>query len=221
MAGSGGVQAIKGVGGGGNGRVEAEGEGGCPQIVVDRLGNAHHRDSIFKELLGNGERAVAADADQPTEIELPHGRGHLIEDRRIDGNPLILANRGRKAALVGGAENRTALREDTRGVAAVELQVAHRLNQALITPQKADTVVVEPDGRFHHRSDDSVETWTVAANGEDADTRLGFGHKSLREDQEKWAERSGPPVPERGQHTVFQAAWRSATPLKPCPCRRG
>ena len=44
------------------------------QVVVDRLRHADDGNAVLVELLGDGQRAVAADADQAREAELLDGR---------------------------------------------------------------------------------------------------------------------------------------------------
>ena len=61
------VQPIDGVGGEGDRRVEAETVGRADDVVVDGLRDADERDAAFAELVGDGERAVAADDDQRVE----------------------------------------------------------------------------------------------------------------------------------------------------------
>ncbi len=61
------VQPIDGVGGEADGGVEPERVGRADDVVVDRLGHADQRDAHLGELVGDGQRAVAADDDQPVE----------------------------------------------------------------------------------------------------------------------------------------------------------
>ena len=79
VAGGRGVQPIEGVGRAGHGAVEAERERRGRQVVVDRLGDADHGDAVFVELLGDGQRAVAADANQAREAQLLDRRGDALE----------------------------------------------------------------------------------------------------------------------------------------------
>ena len=61
------VQAVDGVGREAHGRVEAETAGRADDVVVDRLGHADERNAPLVELVGDRQRAVAADADERVE----------------------------------------------------------------------------------------------------------------------------------------------------------
>ena len=176
VTGGGGVQPVEGVGGAGHGRIEAEGEGGAAEVVVDRLGHAHDRHAVLVELLGDGERAVAADADQPPDAELPQRVGRLGEQIGIDAHPLTHADEGGEPALVGGAEDRAALEEDAGGVLRRERHVGDGLDEPLIAAEEAEAVVAEPVGGLGGGPDDGVESGAVAAAGEDADRGFAGGH---------------------------------------------
>jgi len=57
------VEPVERVGRRGHGRIEAEGEGRAAEIVVDRLGHAHHGNAMLVELLRDAQRSVAPDTD--------------------------------------------------------------------------------------------------------------------------------------------------------------
>ena len=73
------VEPIEGVGRAVDRAVEAEREGRGRQVVVDRLRDADDRDAELVELLGDGQRAVAADANQSFEAQLLDRRGDAFE----------------------------------------------------------------------------------------------------------------------------------------------
>jgi hypothetical protein len=85
VAGGGGVEPVERVGGARDRGIEAEREGGGTQVVVDRLRHAHHRQAVLEQLLGDGERPVAADADEPADGELTDRRRRLVEQAAVDG----------------------------------------------------------------------------------------------------------------------------------------
>src|SRR6187455_2609472 len=62
-----GVQPIDGVGGEADRRIEAEAAGRADDVIVDRLGYADQRNALLVELVGDGQRAVTADADEGIE----------------------------------------------------------------------------------------------------------------------------------------------------------
>ena len=58
------AQAVDGLGGGLHGSVEAKGELGDGEVVVDGLGDADDGGALGGEPAGNGQRVVAADGDE-------------------------------------------------------------------------------------------------------------------------------------------------------------
>ena len=68
------VQAVDGVGGERDGRVEAEAVGSADDVVVDRFGHGDDRDPALAELVADRERAVAADRHERVEA---HAVKHL------------------------------------------------------------------------------------------------------------------------------------------------
>jgi hypothetical protein len=68
------VQAVDGVGGKAHRGVEAEAARRADDVVVDRLRHADERDAHLVELVRDGQRTVAADADERVEL---HRLEHL------------------------------------------------------------------------------------------------------------------------------------------------
>ena len=58
------MQPVDGVGGDLHGGVEAEGDLGGGEVVVDRLRHADDRDALAVELVGDAEGVLAADRDE-------------------------------------------------------------------------------------------------------------------------------------------------------------
>ena len=112
VAGGGGVKTIEGVGGTGHGAVESEREGGRREVVVDCLGDADDRNAVFVKLLCDRQRAVAADADKPFDVELSDRRGDTLEQFGIELDAILDANRGGKTPLVGRPQNGSPMVED-------------------------------------------------------------------------------------------------------------
>ena len=67
---AGGVEAVERIDHGGDGAVEAEGEGGGAEVVVDGFRHADDRPAFPIELQAGGERAVAADDDEGADFQL-------------------------------------------------------------------------------------------------------------------------------------------------------
>ena len=65
-----GVQPVDGVGGEADRAVEPEGAVGLDDVVVDGLGNADERNAPLVKLVGDRQRAVAADDDERVEAEI-------------------------------------------------------------------------------------------------------------------------------------------------------
>ena len=76
------VQAIDRVGREADRGVEAEAAGRPVDVVVDRLRHADERDALLVELVGDGQRAVAADADERVEP-------HLLEHLACTRSPVV------------------------------------------------------------------------------------------------------------------------------------
>ena len=69
VAGGGGMDFIEGVGGGIDGGVEAEGDFGADQVVIDGFGDTHKGEAQFGEGGGATHGAVAADGDDGVETD--------------------------------------------------------------------------------------------------------------------------------------------------------
>ena len=144
VAGGSRMEPVERVGGTGHRRVESKRECRGAEIIVDRFWNADDGDAPFVKLLGDGERAVAADADKTAHGELADGGGHLVKQGWIDGDPLVFADGGGESPFVRGAEDGAALSEDAGGVSRGERHIADRLDEAFVAAEKADAVVSQP-----------------------------------------------------------------------------
>ena len=124
------------------------------------------------ELLGHGQRTVAADAHQPFDTQLVDGGLHAFQQFGIEFDPVGNADRRGKPALVGRAEDCTALVENARGVFRGECDVAHRIIEALVALEKSHAIVSQLPRGFHRAANYGVESRTIAAAGENSDTLL-------------------------------------------------
>jgi hypothetical protein len=70
------VEAVDGVGGDLNRRMEAEGHLGRRQIVVDRLGHPDDRQALVRETMGNSKGVLAPDGNQGLEGVVGHRLAH-------------------------------------------------------------------------------------------------------------------------------------------------
>ena len=170
VAGGRGVQAIEGVGRTEHGTEEAEREGRARQVVVDRLGHADDRNAVLVELLRDGQRAVAADADQTLEAELLDGRLHAGDQLGIELQPIVDADRGGEPALVRRAEDRAALAENAGRVLVRQRDVADGIDEPFVALQEADDLVAVRVGAFDDAANDRVEAGAIAAGRENADS---------------------------------------------------
>ena len=75
---SGGMQPIERVGCAGHGGIKSEREQRSFQIVVYGLGHTHYRNPIFKELLRDAQRAIAADGDERKQTQRVHTGFHSL-----------------------------------------------------------------------------------------------------------------------------------------------
>ncbi len=80
----GGVEPVDGVDGDLHGGVEAEGELGAREVVVDGLGHADDRHAELVQLVGHPQRVLAADGDEGVDAE-PFEAGPAGVDPSVDG----------------------------------------------------------------------------------------------------------------------------------------
>ena len=123
------------------------------------------------------EAAVAADADQPVEMQLAQALDHL---GRADLLAAVAHREGERIAAIGGAEEGAALARQH----GVEPRRIERLGSDRAVQQPVRTVadadclpaitVMRPQ---RHRTNGGVEAGAVTAAGEDADA---LGHGNLR-----------------------------------------
>ena len=95
------AQAVDGLGGGLHGGVEAEGELGDGEVVVDGLGHTDDGHALAGEFAGDSQRVVAADSDE--------GINALAFERGVHGLGAALGGVGVGA---GGAEDGAPERQD-------------------------------------------------------------------------------------------------------------
>ena len=107
------VQAVDRVGGDLHRGVEAEGDVGAGEVVVDRLGDADHRHAVGRQPARDAERVLAADRDQRVDAfaleRLAHERGAV--------GAVLVGVRARRA------EDRAAAVQDARRVLGVSSTV--------------------------------------------------------------------------------------------------
>ena len=131
------VQPIDRVGREGDRRVEAETVRRADDVVVDRLRHADDRHAQLAELVGDGQRAVAADGDERVEAQLvehldARGRSSRACRRRSATSEV------ERVAAVERAEDRAAEAEDAGDVARREHARAIQLEEAV-------EAVLDPD----------------------------------------------------------------------------
>ena len=123
------VQAVDRVGGDLHRGVEAERHVGPAEVVVDRLRHADHRQAVLAvEPRRGAERVLAADRDQPVEVERLHVLAHAL------GAVVVLERVGSRRA-----QDRAAARQDP----------ARRLDRQLLVGvlERAAPAVAEADDR--------------------------------------------------------------------------
>lgn len=165
-----GVYAVEGFGGDGDGGLEAEGDVGAEQVVVDGLGHTDAVDASVGEGLCGRHGAVASDADQgldAVELEVCHADvGEVFEEEIAVGpgaDGVLLG-----VGLVGRAEDGAAHGEDVGDVVGLEGSdaVFDESEEAVLDAE--DFHAVE-DGVLGDGADDGVETGAVTPAREDAD----------------------------------------------------
>ena len=163
------VEAIDGIGGDPHGGVEAKGDVGAGDVVVDGLGHGQDRDPDLLQLEGVAHRAVPAQADQGVHPVLLDDLSH----HRAPVHHLAIGDLHLVHLRPAGAEHRASPGEDPRQRVLVEAQeaVLHEPLEAVFEPD--DLHPVGSLGGFADGTYRSVETGAVPARGQDAN---GSGH---------------------------------------------
>src|SRR2546430_1347201 len=162
------AQTVERVGGASDGGVKTEGDDRGFKIVVDGFGNAHQGNAALKQLLRDGERAVAAHAHQRAQTDLVKIAFRPIERLCRDFPDLTVAGLRREPSFVGGAEDGAAQEKQTVHLMIVEAALT-QVEQPFETVEEADGVPATLGRRLDHRPDDCVQSWTITAAREDAD----------------------------------------------------
>ena len=138
--------------------VEAEGDIGRAEVVINRLRHADDVDAVGVQATGGTEGVLAADRGQAVEVEVADRRAHALE-------PVL--------ALIGigpgAAEDRAAAREDPPDSLEVELGDRAFEDAAPAVAEAHDLMPVVVDSLTHHAADDGVQPGTVTPTGQDSD----------------------------------------------------
>ena len=152
----GGPEAVDGLGDDVDRGVEAEGEVGDHQVVVDGLGDADHRHLVFLvEPVGDAQGVVAADGHEGVEAE---GLEVLADGGDVGRG--VLEGVGPRRA-----EDRAAPGDDPVGLGDVEV-AAHPLDQAPPAFEDADAGAALVGDALDDRPDHRVEAGAVAPPGQ-------------------------------------------------------
>ena len=149
------MDAIDGLGGDHDGRVEAEGLIGAADVVVDCLRNADGVDAVFGQKQRDGLRVVAAERNQRIDLVDLQDLLHLLD---AAGNLLHVGARGVKdgAAL---ELNAVGVFERKRNEVVVE-------HAAPAIEEADELVAVGLDALAHRRINHSIQSGAVAATGQ-------------------------------------------------------
>lgn len=164
----GGSEAVEGVGGARDGGVEAEGEDGALEVVVDGFGHADDGDAELVHLLGDAEGAVAADRDQGAEAEGLHAAFGVLEQFAGEAAAFAVAGFGGETASIGGAEDGAAAEQETVEFLVVQGLDAMRFEQSLIPAEDSDRLPAAFVCGFCDGADDGVQAGAISAPGDDA-----------------------------------------------------
>ena len=165
VAGGGGVDAVDDLGGDVHSSVEAKGEIGAKDVVIDGLGQTDHIEALFAEQIGGLVGAVAAQSDQTIQLEILIGlfhRSNLVH--AVFFHHAHVAER-----TAAGAQNGAAQGEDTG-----ELLLAHLLilafDQAAITVADTDDLRIKKlVGCAGNAADGCIQAGAIPAAGENTD----------------------------------------------------
>jgi len=169
VAGGGGRQVVERGGGRLHRGLEADGDFGEAEIVVDGLGDRHQRDAALpRQVVQDAQAAVAADADQGFEPELAVAVDDLVG--AVD-QMAVGGGEGEGIALVGGAQDGAALAQHV-GAQHLRPQL-HRIHRP---GQQAGGAVADAHhrpaqrpGPAIDRANHRIEAGAIAAAGQDAD----------------------------------------------------
>jgi hypothetical protein len=141
----GGVQLIQRIHGRVDRGIESKGAFGTANIIIDGLGHTDHRDPFFIEFLGNAQRAIPADHDQPIQFHLANIldqlAGNILDD--LLAVPDHLA--GKRISAVCRAKDRPTTRQDPAHIVRVERLDAILLHESVKTvfyPQDLDIIIM-------------------------------------------------------------------------------
>src|SRR5690349_15661446 len=165
-------EPVQGIRGAGDRRIETECHDRGFEIVVNGFGHANQRHAVLEQLLRDGERTIAADTHQRPQTELVKITLCLLEN--FGGNFPDVAVTGLRGepALVRRAEDGAAQEKQTVHLVIVEDAITP-VEQALIAVEKADGSPATLGGGLDHRANDRVQTGTITAARENANT---FAH---------------------------------------------
>ena len=149
--------------------VEAETAGRAPDVVVDGLGHADHRDAHQVELMRDLQRAVAADDDQRVQLHLREGLDHAFGV--VGMAPPVGDGIFERVAAIGRAEDGAAQPQDAGDVPGRQQPRARRVEQSVKAVLEPDDLDSGVERRLDHRTNDRVEAGRVAAAGQDSDSR--------------------------------------------------
>ena len=153
------AQAVDGVGGGLHGGVEAKGELGDSEVVVDGLGDADDGGAFGGEPAGDGKRVVATDGDEGVDA-LAFKRGNHSARAAFGGVGV-----GARGAEDGAAEGKDVVA--VRGAEGHEVAF-HDARPAVA--EADDFVAVLALAFGDNGSDDRVQSRAVASAGQDSHT---------------------------------------------------
>ena len=174
MALSGGVDLVNGIGSGVQCRVEAEGDLGGQQVLVDGLGHSNDGQSGLEELIGDGQRTVSPNHDQPVQLHCPD----LVDDflgvvLRFYFALFVSDRIAKGIPLTGRSQNSASSGKDAPH--RVQCQGHHLIG----LKETFEAVLASPDfpampenSRFDYRPDNGVQSWAIAATVENTDFLL-------------------------------------------------
>jgi hypothetical protein len=154
------------------------------EVVVDRLRHAHHRQAALVQMVGDGERPVAADGDERIDAVLGEPRQQLVGAVDLDPRTVGLLDReAQRVAAVGGAEHRAAQVGDAAHRLAGEghhaaLRVLPGREQPVVAVANAHHLPPAVQGRDGGGTDDGIEARGVATTGAERDA--AYGHVADR-----------------------------------------
>ena len=123
-----------------------------------------------RTLLGDAQRAVAADGDKRKQTQRFHSVSHSLEQFLRQRATLAVADFGGESPAVRRAENRAAPRQQSAECLVIERDGPPRFEQTFVATKKADAFPAAVRRSFRDGANHRVQARTISAARDNADS---------------------------------------------------